>query len=179
MKLSDFKDEKHSLAKRFIQAVNKALGKKDKIIISEVLKAKRLSGVSAKPLSCALENGQNITAYVCVSNENDVPKLELFRVDINGKQLPMTNRFSDDTAIFNKAASEVAVAVIGEQAKFDKKRSKDGMAVVKEAQKRSDRQRKDKIQTAKTELDALNQQIAQDEGVRDELQAQLDELKKS
>lgn len=177
MNLTDFKDDKHPLAKKFIKTLNKALGKKDSIVISEVLKAKRMAGVSVKPLQCNLENGQVVTAYICVTKGgDDKDKLELFRVDINDKQLPTANTFSNDDAVFAKAVGEVATAVIGGQAKFDKKRAKEGREIVKVAQKNADNGRKNKIQTATAELDALNQQIAQDESIKAELTAELAKL---
>lgn len=177
MSLTDFKDDKHPLASKFIKTLKKALGKKDSIAISQVLKAKRLAGTSVKPLECVLENGQVVTAYVCVAKgDDDKDKLELFRVDINDKQLPTVNAFSNDNAIFAKAVGEVAAAVFKGQARFDKKRAKDGTAIEKVAQTRTNKTAKDKLKVVQDELAKLNETIAQDESVKAELTAELAKL---
>lgn len=176
MKITDF-TEKHPLAKNFIKDLNKALKKNDSVAISEITKAKRVGGVTAMPLVLQLENGQSVTAYVRLITEDGNETFDLFRVDVNKKELPTSNRFSEDKAIFAKAVDEVAKAVLAGQAKFDKNRQKDSSQYTKKAQKATNAKRGSQLELLQQQVEAIDKEIAINEGVKADLQKELDELK--
>lgn len=118
MKLSDI-TENTSLIKDFKQRLAKSLG--ESVVATIIGKVKRTSGISAVPVDFNLENGQQVTTYLRVIDD----KPDMYRIDINGKQMPTTGDFSNEyKPSFNKSVDEVAKFVKTGQTAFDAKIAK-------------------------------------------------------
>ncbi|WP_395143201.1 hypothetical protein ACF3NV_05840 [Moraxella atlantae] len=201
MKLTDI-TEKTPLIKDFGARLAKST--KQKVVATVFNKVKRVAGVSAMPVDFNLENGQVVTAYVRVYANTDIAltkqtkisstaplntqenksnlkdskrDFDIYRIDINGKQLPITGDF-DNTykPSFNKSVDEVAAAVSQGQAAFDKKQ-----ATIKVKQVNTTRNASlsiaKKIEVLQTQAVELDQQIVQKEQEKQTLQTQLETLK--
>lgn len=121
MKLSDI-TEKTPLLKQFRDRLAKAT--KQAIPIVNILKISRVSGASARPVELVLENGQTVKIYVrTVGDESD--KLDIFRIDINGKQTPLSGDYDNSYApSFNASVDALGQTIIRGQAAFDKQQAK-------------------------------------------------------
>lgn len=96
---------------------------KEKIVATEVEKVKRISGASVRPVSMALENGQTVKIYLRLVD--DGAKYDIFRIDVNGKMIPLSGDFDnsyDDS--FNASVDALATMIKTGQKKFDAKRAK-------------------------------------------------------
>ncbi|WLG15033.1 hypothetical protein Q6344_06790 [Psychrobacter cibarius] len=96
---------------------------KEKIVATEVEKVKRISGASVRPVSMALENGQTVKIYLRLVD--DGAKYDIFRIDVNGKMIPLAGDFDngyDDS--FNASVDALATMIKTGQKKFDAKRAK-------------------------------------------------------
>lgn len=118
MKLSDT-TEKTPLIKDFKQRLAKTLG--ESVVAVIIGKVKRTGGISALPVDFNLENGQQVTTYLRVIDE----KPDMYRIDINGKQIPTTGDFSNEyKPSFNKSVDEIAMFVKTGQTAFNAKVAK-------------------------------------------------------
>ena len=141
MKLSDITADT-KIIKDFSKRL--ATSTKEVIVSTIVGKAKRTSGISTIPVDFNMENGQLVTIYTRIITQQDVnyqsegksakknqaypptsrDMIDIFRVDINNKQMPTTGDFDNSyKPSFNKAVDEVADFVKNGQVAFDKKRS--------------------------------------------------------
>lgn len=165
MKLSEIK-ETTPLVKDFYKRFEKSV--KEKIVSSVLNKAKRVAGVSAIPIDLNLENGQVVTIYLRIIDD----KPDIFRVDVNGRQMPTTGDFSNEyKPSFNLSVDEVASFVRQGQSAFDKKRAK--VKVKPISPKRETVSIKQQIQDFKSQSHELDQVISQKQL---EKQALVDQL---
>jgi len=127
MKLSDI-TEKTPIVKDFVAQLKKST--KQAIPIVEVGKTARVSGASARPVDMVLENGQSVKVYLRVvsakdENGKDVERFDIFRIDINGKSIPLSGDYDNSY----KPSFDASVTALGNmlrtgQNAFDKKRAK-------------------------------------------------------
>lgn len=169
MKLSEI-TETTPLVKDFTQRLAKSV--KQAIVSVVIGKVKRTGGVSALPIDINLENGQVATPYLRL--ENDKP--DIFRIDINGKQLPTTGDFSNEyKPSFNKSVDEVAQFIVRGQSSFDTNRTKLKPArVSSQSESQTQKKQLDELTAQASELD---QQIATKQGEKQVLQDKLTALK--
>ncbi|MDO4440570.1 MAG: hypothetical protein Q4B81_00120 [Moraxella sp.] len=168
MKLSEL-TEKSTPIKEFVQRLAKST--KQRAISVVAHKAKRISGVSARPFDIHLENGQVVVVYVRTVNE----KADIFRIDLNGKQMPTTGDFGTEyMPAFYQSVDEVAAFVVRGQQAFDKKRAKVKVKRPSAKPSQSMSARLEALATQSVELDA---QITAKQSKVDELYAQIEQIK--
>lgn len=166
MKLADL-TEKTPLVKDFSQYLAKSVG--EAIVAIVVNKAKRISGVSATPVDFNLENGQVVTAYIRVVDE----KYDMYRVDVNGKQLPTTGDLDNEyKPSFKKSVDEIANFVKRGQAGFDKKQASTKVRVASSNRNASVSMAK-QIQELKVQSQELDNQLTNAEQTEKTLVEQL------
>lgn len=168
MKLSSVTN-KTKLVTSFVKRLAKTT--KQKAVITEIEKIKRLSGASVLPVRIVLENGQEVKVYL---RGGDDEKLDVFRIDINGKMTPLAGADFDEgyKPSFDASVDMVANQVTAGQKSFQAKMAKikvrkprgAGSAPMNKTQ-----QRTVLLQEAE-ELDAL---IATRATHKEELEAQL------
>lgn len=184
IKLSDI-TEKTPLVKDFIQRLAKTT--KQAVATTIVGKVKRTGGVSALPIDINLENGQVVTIYTrIITDINQDTKVvrpqpprytpDIFRVDVNGKQMPTTGDFSNDyKPSFNKSVDEVAQFIAQGQKAFDTKRTALKPARISgQSETMTQKKQLDELTAKAVELD---QQIEIKQGEKQVLQDKLTTLK--
>lgn len=120
MKLSDI-TEKTPLVKDFVARLGKTA--KQAIPIVEVEKVKRVAGASVRPVNMVLENGQTVTIYLRLAAEDEA--LDLIRMDINGKNVPLSGDFDNSyKPSFNASVDAIANTIRTGQKAFEVKRAK-------------------------------------------------------
>ena len=120
MKLSDI-TAKTKLVADFSKRLSYSV--KEKIVATEVEKVKRLSGASVRPVSLALENGQTVKIYLRLVDGGE--KYDIFRIDINGKMIPIAGDFDNNyKPSFNASVDALATMIKTGQKQFDAKRAK-------------------------------------------------------
>lgn len=120
MKLSDI-TEKTPLVKDFSKRLAKST--KQAIAILEVEKVARVSGASVRPVNMVLENGQTVKIYLRLAAEDEA--LDLIRMDINGKNVPLTGDFDNSyKPSFELSVDGVANIINTGQKAFETKRAK-------------------------------------------------------
>lgn len=121
MKLSDI-TKTTPLVKKFAARLAKTT--KQAVPIIDVQAVKRVSGASTRPAKMILENGQSVTIYIRLAGDSGTADdLDVFRVDINDKLMPMTGgdyslSYSDS---FNASVDAIAGIITQGQAAFTKK----------------------------------------------------------
>ena len=184
IKLSDI-TEKTPLVKDFIQRLAKTT--KQAVVTTIVGKVKRTGGVSALPIVINLENGQVVTIYTRIITDinQDIKVVrpqpprytpDIFRVDVNGKQMPTTGDFSNDyKPSFNKSVDEVAQFIAQGQKAFDTKRTALKPARIGgQSETMTQKKQLDELTAKAVELD---QQIEIKQGEKQVLQDKLTTLK--
>lgn len=128
MKLSDI-TEKSPLVADFSKRLTYTA--KQKIVNTEIEKTKRVSGASVRPVNFIFENGQTLKIYLRLvdgeAKPNEVPpkRLDVIRIDINGKQIPMSGDYDNSyKPSFNASVDLLANAIKSGQKSFDLKRAK-------------------------------------------------------
>ena len=120
MKLSDITN-KTPLVKDFSNRLAKTA--KQAIPIVEVGKSQRLAGATVRPVLMVLENGQEVTVYLRLAGEGD--KLDIYRIDLNGKQIPISGDFDNSyKPAFNLSVDAIASIIISGQKAFTAKMAK-------------------------------------------------------
>ena len=120
MKLSDI-TEKTPLVKDFVSRLAKSA--KQAIPIVEIEKVKRVAGASVRPVNMVLENGQTVTIYLRLAAEDEA--LDLIRMDINGKNVPLSGDFDNSyKPSFNASVDAIANTIKTGQKAFEVKRAK-------------------------------------------------------
>ena len=153
MKLSDI-TENTQLIKDFKQRLAKSAG--EAIVATIINKVKRTSGVSTLPIDFNLENGQKVTIYARIIDD----KADIFRVDVNDKQMPTSTDMDFDPSYkpsFNKSVDMVGKFVTSGAAAFEKKRAAIKVAPVKS--KNTSLSITKKIAAFQQQADELAQQI--------------------
>lgn len=120
MKLSEI-TKKTKLVADFSKRL--AYSTKQKVVDTAIEKVKRISGASVRPVSMALENGQTVKIYLRLVDDGE--KYDIFRIDVNGKMIPLSGDFDngyDDS--FNASVDALATMIKTGQKKFDTKRAK-------------------------------------------------------
>lgn len=102
---------KDKVIKSVIKSFNKSLNAGTSVIekMTEVSAIKRTSGISYRELNFTCEDSQRIV--LMVKNSGDI-----FRVKLNGRELPIKNQHDHDLAI-----KEIAAKVISGSAAFQKR----------------------------------------------------------
>lgn len=100
--------EQTPLVKKLNQGLSKAVGQAIPFVTIE--KVKRSTGVSVREVGLGLENGQKVSFLLKADGD-------IFRVQLNGKDLPITGDF--DPSTFNAAMTEIAGKVRANQKAFD------------------------------------------------------------
>ena len=120
MKLSDI-TEKTPLVKDFSNRLAKST--KQAVVVLSVEKVKRVAGASVVPVNMILENGQSVKIYLRLAKEDEA--LDLIRLDINDKNVPMTGDFDNSyKPSFNLSVDGVAAIINNGQKAFDTKQAK-------------------------------------------------------
>jgi len=120
MKLSDI-TKKTKLVSDFVKQLAKAT--KQAIPIVTVEKAKRVSGATTKPVLMALENGQTVKIYLRLADDDD--KLDIFRIDVNGKAIPLSGDYDNSyRPSFDASVNALGGMLRQGQGAFEKKRAK-------------------------------------------------------
>ncbi len=167
MKLSQLSD-KSSPIKQFVARLAKTT--KQRAISVVAHKARRVSGVSARSFEIHLENGQVVAVWVRILN--DAP--DIFRIDLNAKQLPTTGDFSVDyMPAFNQSVDEVAVNVVQGQSAFDKKRA---AVKVKRAPTKGLVSQRQQLIDLQRQADDLQRRIDANQDKIDELKSRINEV---
>lgn len=151
MKLSEI-TKKTKLVADFSKRLSYSV--KEKIVATEVEKVKRISGASVRPVNMALENGQTVKIYLRLVD--DGAKYDIFRIDVNGKMIPLSGDFDnsyDDS--FNASVDALATMIKTGQKKFDTKRAK--MKVRKTPASGSNRAPMNKAQQRNASLDQIKE----------------------
>lgn len=165
MKLADL-SEKTPLIKDFSQYLAKSVG--ESIVTTVIGKAKRISGVSATPVDFNLENGQVVTTYIRVIDD----KFDMYRVDVNGKQLPTTGDLDNEyKPSFKKSVDEIGNFVKRGQAGFDKKQASTKVRVA--SSRNASVSMAKQIQELKVQSKELDNQLATAEQTEKTLVEQL------
>lgn len=118
-----------------------------------VEKARRMAGVSVKPIVLTLEQGQTVT--LLVRQEGDI-----FRVQINGKDAPVTT----DTTMLKELAKEVANRVYDNQDAFSRRLASAKVAIPKVPRK---------VQTTAQKLATVTEKTAEVDKAIDEADQML------
>ena len=120
MKLSEI-TEKTPLVKDFSNRLAKST--KQAIVALTIDNVKRVSGASVRPVNIVLENGQSVKIYLRLAKEDEA--LDLIRMDINGKNVPLTGDFDNSyKPSFNQSVDSVAAIIKNGQKAFETKRAK-------------------------------------------------------
>jgi len=152
MKLSDV-TEKTPLIKEFINRLAKAT--KQAIPIVNVLKVVRVSGASAKPIEAVLENGQKVKLYVRTEGSDD-DKLDIFRIDINGKQQPLSGDFDNSyKPSFNASVDALGHSIVRGQNAFNKKQAKVRVKPLRASAPKNKAQQRNELLQQVRELDKI------------------------
>lgn len=170
MKLADI-TEKTPLVKDFSKRLAKST--KQKIAILEVEKVKRVSGASVRPVNMVLENGQTVKIYLRLAAEDGA--LDLIRMDINDKNVPLTGDFDNSyKPSFEQSVDGVANIINTGQKAFQTKRAKMKIRSPSAgARPMNKSQQKAALLENVKELDAV---IATKTAEKQTLQAQLEQL---
>ena len=110
------------LVKKFAARLSRTT--KQAVPIIDVQATKRISGASARPVKLVLENGQTLTMYIRVVDNDD--HFDIFRIDINDKIVPTTggDYSLDYMPSFNASVDALASTITQGQAAFTKKVAK-------------------------------------------------------
>ncbi len=129
------------------------------IVISKV---QRITGVSVKNVDMTLENGQVVTYRI--KNTGDI-----FRVQINGKDLPLTG----DMTMIADVSKEIGAKVRSGQAAFDKKQAAARVVIPKAAVSNKVQTTTQKIKALKEQETQLDEALSKATAIRDDLVAKL------
>lgn len=119
LKIESLTDQSIELKDTVRKALVGAIGQRVPII--NVLKSTRKSGVSVRPVIFVLEGGQEVSFLVRQGGD-------VFRVQINGKDFPLTGDITLDQGRYQKQSFDLAIKQIADavrkgQAAFDKKKT--------------------------------------------------------
>lgn len=160
--------DKDSLVQKFKKALESATGQTIPII--NLGKVKRVSGVSIRPVELVLLGGQTITLLIRQAGD-------VFRVQINGKDLPMAGDLGIQyEASFKAGISEIADAVRSGQKSFEKKQSRQKV-VIPNAGRATLKNTSQLLKQALEDVQSNDEIIKQKTAARDALLAQLDQKK--
>lgn len=168
MKLSEL-TEKSTPIKEFVQRLAKAT--KQQAVSVVVQKARRIGGVSARVVDIYLENGQVVSPVLRIIDD----KVDIFKIDVNGKQVPLVGDFATDyMPAFYKSVDELAAFVVRGQDAFDKKRAK---VKVKRPAAKNTQSLTSQLEALSKQAGELDAQIQAKEDKVKELTAQLEQIR--
>lgn len=111
---------KTPLVKQFVARLAKST--KQAIPIVDLEKVKRVGGASVRPVLMVLENGQSVKIYIRAADDDT---LDVIRIDINNKQIPMSGDYSIDySPSFNASVDAIATTIKTGQKAFTAKMAK-------------------------------------------------------
>lgn len=161
--------EKTTPIKEFIKQLAKAT--KQQVVGVVANKVKRIGGESARTIDITLENGQVVSPVVRVING----KADIFRINVNGKQMPLVGDFSADyMPAFYKSVNEVAEFVRQGQKAFSDNLTK---VKVKRPATKTTQSLRSQLEVLKKQADELDAQIQAKEDKVKELTAQLEQIR--
>lgn len=168
MKLSDI-NEKTPLVSVFAKRLAKSA--KQAVPFVNVLKVSRVGGASSRPVEMILENGQSVKIYLRSVDEGEKTKLDLFRIDINGKQVPLAGDFDlSYEPAFNISVDQIGQMIIRGQKAFYKKQATESKRTKGPTKKRAAPKNKSQ------QLSALRDQVIELDKVIEEKQAEKTQL---
>lgn len=149
---------KDKVIKAIIKAFNQSLNKGTEIIpkMTDVSAIKRTSGISYREVNFTCEDNQTIT--LMVKNSGDI-----FRVKLNGRELPIKNQKDHEQAI-----KEIAVKVIAGSSAFQKRLAAEKKSVTLPKMQSTIKKEE---QILATENEQLDQEIAIADKKLEELKA--------
>lgn len=160
--------DKDPLVQKFKKALESATGQSIPII--NMLKVKRVSGVSIRPVELVLAGGQQITLLIRQAGD-------VYRVLINGKDLPMAGDLGVHyEASFKAGISEIADAIRNGQKAFEKKQSRQKV-VIPASGRTTPKNTSQLLKQALEEIQQNDEIIKQKTEARDALLAQLEQKK--
>lgn len=172
MKLSDI-TVKTPLVRDFVKRLTQSA--KQSIPIVDVEKIKRISGASVRPVLLSLENGQSLKLYLRLAGTED--KIDIFRIDLNGKQVPISGDFDNSyMPAFNASVDAIANTIRGGQKAFSAKAAKQKVRPTKTTTRSSPKNRAQQRNALLEEAKELDQVIAMKTKEKSELSAQLEQL---
>lgn len=120
MKLSDI-TVKTPLVRDFVKRLTQSA--KQGIPIVQIEKTRRVDGASTRPVLMSLENGQSIKLYIRLAGDDE--HLDIFRIDLNGKQMPISGDFDNSyLPAFNLSVDAIANTIRSGQKAFSAKVAK-------------------------------------------------------
>lgn len=152
----------------YIQKIKEALGKAvgQTIPIVNVDKLKRVSGISACPVSFVFEGGQTLKLYIRAG-------ADAFKADLNGKEIILAGDFSNDVKMtFENGVKSVSNLIRHGQKKFEASRNKEKVIIPKPVNTLSKSPTNQLKQLKENDL-VLDQEIEQKNVVLIQLQEQL------
>ncbi|WOE40072.1 hypothetical protein [Acinetobacter chinensis] len=109
--------EKTPYIKKIKTALEKAAGQK--IVLTEIRKVIRKSGVSVLPVLLSFTGGQELILYVRAS-------ADVIKAELNGKETVLSGDFSDDYKItFDNAVSGIAKVIRNSQSKVEQQNKRE------------------------------------------------------
>lgn len=168
MKLSQL-TEKSEPIKQFIARLAKTT--KQRVINVDAHKVRRVAGASARQFDAHLENGQVVGVYLRMESD----KADIFRIDLNGRALPISGDFATEyMPAFYQSVDEVASIVVRGQDAFNKKRAQ---VKVKRPNAKTGQSMSAKLEALHTQSQELEAQIIAKQSKVDELTAQIEQIK--
>lgn len=165
MNLTDI-NKQTPLVREFNKALQKYLGESVISIVPQ--KAKRTDGISQLPMDFNLENGQVLTVFFRLVNQEP----DIFSFKLNGSALPTAGDFDHNyKPAFNKSVKELASVISKKQAAFDKKRAT--VKVKQPRAKNSTISQQQQMKALTEQIELLEQQVNAKTQERDTLKAQL------
>ncbi|MDO5769033.1 MAG: hypothetical protein Q4P13_05970 [Psychrobacter sp.] len=172
MKLSEIK-ETTPLIKDFKKRLAKTA--KQAIPIVNLLKVSRIAGASALPIEFVLENGQKVQIYVRLVDDDS--KLDIFRIDINGKNIPLSGDYDNSYApSFNASVDQIAQMILTGQSDFDKKLARQKVKSKRTAAPKNKAQQRNALAA---EIQSLDAEISKKQKVKGDLENELTDILKT
>ena len=158
--------DKDPLVQKFKKALESATGQSIPII--NMGKVKRITGVSIRPVELVLAGGQTITLLIRQAGD-------VFRVLINGKDLPMAGDLGVQyEASFKAGIAEIAEAIRAGQKPFEKKQSRQKV-IIPASGRTTPKNTAQLLKQAIEEIQQNDEIITQKTEARDALLAQLEQ----
>lgn len=162
-------DAKHPYIKKIEKSLSTAV--KQKIVITEVLKVKRVAGVSAVPVRFVFAGNQTLELFVRAS-------ADVFKANLNDKSVALSGDFSDvHDFTFNRGVEGMAKLIREGQKDFESKLSKERVRLPKSATPRASTSPTVKLNQVNEQIVLLDQQLEQKTAIRDELLAKIEQKK--
>jgi hypothetical protein len=164
-------DQSIELKGRLKDALAAATGQP--VALINVLKAKRPSGVSVRPVEFVLGGSQTVTFLIRQGGD-------VYRVQINGKDFPLTGDVTLSNEKYQKQSFDLALKQIGDairtgQKAFDKKQERQKVVIPKDPNKATPKNTTQQLKQAQQLEAELLETIATKTQQRDDLKARVEQ----